>query len=326
MYCEEVQVSCSICASSSADSYGMRYDDRYGYAGLFDLMKCKGCGHIFLKQDFTPEQLTDLYSNYYPRSQFNIESYQAHQEKEGFVAWLDGLKSSAFRWVPKNIRVLDIGCGFGESLGFHAGRGCDVYGVEADENIRRVAEKFGYNVHVGLFDSDIYDLDFFDCVTMDQVMEHVTDPVDTLQGIARVLKPGGQVILTFPNAGGWGAKVFGRKWINWHTPYHLQFYSKTSMQKLAKLAGLEIVSVKTITASAWLYFQWLHLLTYPKINQPSDFWAISACGKKTNFGFGLKLIMRFLSLMHRAKMNHLITRFFDVIGVGDSYVVVMTKR
>jgi len=318
-------MKCLICKSGTLGVSCSLFDDRYGYPGKFALMRCRECGHAFLLHEFTPEQLTDLYSNYYPRSGFDLESYQPHQEEAGFFAWLDGKRSSAFRWVPKNVRVLDVGCGFGESLGYHAARGCDVYGVEADENIRRVADKFGYRVHVGLFDPDLYEPDFFDCVTMDQVMEHVTDPVETLQGVSRILKPGGKAILTTPNANGWGARLFGRKWINWHTPYHLQFYSKQSMRRLAEKAGLEIESVRTITASAWLHFQWLHLLTYPKPDQPSDFWAGSACGKHPDFGLAVKIIMRFLGLMNRAKANHLITRLFDALGMGDSYVFVLSK-
>jgi len=197
--------------------------------------------------------------------------------------------------------------------------------VEADENIRRVAEKHGFNVHVGLFDPDIYDPDFFDYVTMDQVMEHVIDPDRTLQGIARILKSGGKVILTTPNANGWGARVFGRKWINWHAPYHLQFYSKKSMRMLAEKAGLKIERAQTITPSAWLYFQWLHLLTYPKPGQPSDFWAGTACGKQVDFSAAQKVTMRLLGLMNRARVNHLITRLFDGLGLGDSYVFVLGK-
>ncbi len=38
--------------------------------------------------------------------------------------------------MPRNVRVLDIGCGFGESLGYYEARGCEAYGVEADENTR----------------------------------------------------------------------------------------------------------------------------------------------------------------------------------------------
>jgi len=171
------------------------------------------------------------------------------------------------------VRVLDLGCGFGESLGYHAARGCDVYGVEADENIRRVVEKFGYKVHVGLFDDRVYEPEFFDYVTMDQVIEHVTDPLLTLRGVARILKSGGKAILSTPNANGWGAKIFGRRWINWHAPYHLQFFSRDSMRIAAEQAGFEVTQVKTITNSEWLFYQWIHLVTYPKLGEPSWFWS-----------------------------------------------------
>ncbi len=319
-----LSMKCLICKSNTLQAH-MLFDDRYGYPGKFALVRCGECGHVFLNQEFTPGQLTDLYSNYYPRSNFDLDAYQPYQEENGFWAWLDGSKSSAFRWVPESVRVLDVGCGFGESLGYHADRGCDVYGVEADKNIRRVADKFGYHVHVGLFDPDIYEPEFFDYVTMDQVMEHVADPIETLQGVARILKPGGKVILTTPNANGWGARVFGRKWINWHTPYHLQFYSEKSMQILVDKSDLEIVDSRTITPSAWLHFQWLHLLTYPGQGEPSKFWAGSACGKRVNFTITQKVMMRLLGLLHRVKINHLITRVFDSIGLGDNRLVFLRK-
>jgi len=316
---------CFICRTGDFVEYRKLFDAYYGYLGEYKLLRCLECGHIFLQQDFSPEQLTDLYSNYYPRSQFNIESYKPHHERQGFVAWLDGLKSSAFRWVPANVRVLDIGCGFGESLGYHAARGCDVYGVEADENIRRVADKFGFNVRVGLFDASNYESEFFDYITMDQVLEHVTDPREVMQGVSGILKPKGKVVITLPNAQGWGTKVFGKKWINWHAPYHLQFFSKQSMQKLAQDSGLELVSVQTITSSAWLHYQWLHLLTYPQKEQPSGFWAGTACGKKVDLSLRTRIIMRLLMYMHKLKVNHIITRLLDAIGWGDSYVFMLRK-
>lgn len=316
---------CPVCTSERIASNDALFDDRYGYPGTFTLMRCRECGHMFLQHDFTPEQLTSLYSNYYPRSELDLDTFQPYEETSGFSAWLDGSKSSAFRWVPKNIRVLDVGCGFGESLGYHAARGCDVYGVEADENIRRVADKFGYKVHVGLFDPGIYEEDFFDYVTMDQVLEHVTDPAETLQGVARILKSGGTAVISFPNAHGWGAKVFGRRWINWHAPYHLQFYSKKSLDLLAEEAGLEIVSDQTITPSAWLHFQWIHLLTCPGEGEPSQFWAGLACGKDVEFTTAQKLGMRLFGLLHRARVNHLVTRMFDSIGLGDNRMVFLRK-
>ena len=312
------------CSGDPAYRYQL-FDDRYGYPGCFELMHCGACGHQFVRQDFSPNQLIDLYSNYYPRTQFDLAQYHPYREERGFFAWLDGSMSSAFRWVPARVRVLDIGCGFGESLGYHAARGCQVYGVEADHNISRVADKFGYRVHVGLFDPKWYEPNFFDYVTLDQVMEHVINPVEMLHDVVRVLKPGGKVVLTTPNANGWGAKVFGRKWINWHVPYHLQFFSKTSMQKLAEGAGLKVECARTVTASAWLYFQWLHLLTYPVPCEPSVFWTGLACGKQTELALGKKIFVRLLDFMRRVKVNHLLTRLFDIIGNGDSFVFVLSK-
>jgi SAM-dependent methyltransferase len=223
--------------------------------------------------------------------------------------------------VPKNVRVLDIGSGFGESLGYHKARGCDVYGVEADENLRRVADKFGYKVHIGLFDPNKYDTDFFDYVTMDQVIEHVSNPVKILRGIQKVMKPGGVLILGTPNSDSWGAKLLGRRWISWHTPYHLQLFSKQSMKLAAEEAGLIMDGVKTITDSEWLRLQWIHLFTRPNIGEPSVFWASDI---KQNLY--QKSLIAILTGIHLTKVNHVITRFFDALGIGDNYIFFLRKK
>ncbi len=311
---------CSICNSTSLVSLGDRYDDRYGYPGRFPLLRCADCGHAFLQATFSPEALRDLYSNYYPRSTFDLSQHKLCKENGGFTAWLDGDRSSPFRWVPRDVCILDIGCGFGESLGYHQSRGCDVYGVEADENIRRVADKFGYKVHVGLFDPDVYEAEFFDYVTMSQVIEHVTDPLQTLRGIARILKPGGVAILSTPNANGWGAKVFGRHWINWHAPYHLQFFSVRSMRLAAEQAGLVLERSVTITPSAWLHFQWVHLFSCPPEGMPSVFWSPGG-----RWSFMQKVMLKVFGIVYRSKLNHLVTRLLDAVGIGDNRLFFLRK-
>ena len=298
------------------------YDDRYAYKGLFPLMKCTSCGHQFLDCNLTSGELTDLYTNYYPRKSLDISTYRPYEEESGFHAWLGGLGSSAFRWVPRGVRVLDVGCGFGQSLGYHAARGCDVYGVEADENIRRVIEKFGFKVHVGLFDDKQYSCNFFDYITLDQVIEHVTDPVTTLCGAARILKPGGIVILSTPNAQGLCARLFGKRWINWHTPYHLQFFTRQSMQQAAEQAGLVVSDVKMVTSSEWLLYQWIHLLTYPRQGNPSWFWSPNKSGARVY----QKVFVKLLSILHRTKINHLLTRILDGLGFGDNFIFILKKQ
>jgi len=314
-------MSCPICGQQIFCALLQLYDDRYGYPGEFALKQCQHCGHAFLGCDLSSSQLTELYTNYYPRKSFDIANFKPHAELNGFFAWFNGLRCSAFRWVPKNVRVLDVGCGFGESLGYHSARGCEVYGVEADENIRRVVEKYGYKVHVGLFDDKMYEQEHFDYVTMDQVIEHVADPASTLRGVARILKSGGTAILSTPNAQGWGARLFGKRWINWHSPYHMQFFTRQSMQLAAQQAGLELTEVKTVTNSEWLLYQWIHLVTYPAPGEPSWFWSPDKSGKV----FHQNVLVKILTLLHRTKINHWATRFFDGLGIGDNFVFVLKK-
>lgn len=311
--------TCKVC-SSTVQEYLSVFDDRYGYPGQFKIVECSRCSHKFLLGDFAPELLTTLYTDFYPRSTLSLDQYRPAKEITGCKSWLNGESSSTYCWVPKNVRILDIGCGFGESLGYHTTRGCDVYGVEADENIRRVADKFGFKVHVGLFDPNLYDANFFDYVTMNQVIEHVADPLLTMRGIEKVLKRGGVAVLSTPNANGWGVKVFGRRWINWHAPYHQQFFTVESIKRSAEQAGLVLDKVKTITSSEWLFYQWLHLATYPRIGQPSAFW--SPRGYR---GFKVKLFFAVLLMIHYTKINHVITRVFDTLGIGDNYLLVLRK-
>lgn len=297
------------------------YDDRYGYPGNFPLRKCNFCGHGYLANaKFTDEQIEELYSRYYPRRAMSVNDYRPHRELRGFSAWLDGARASAFRWVPRDVRVLDIGCGFGQALGYHVSRGCEAWGVESDENVLRVAQRFGFKVTIGVFDPANFPENYFDVVTLDQVIEHMRDPVHTMVGIRKVLKPEGVVIVSTPNVSGWGARVFGRHWINWHVPYHLNFFSMRSMQIAAERAGLSSLPLGTITHSEWLTYQWIHIATRRASGIASPFWS----GTRT-YNQVERLILKVASTLQRVRINHLITRVFDSIGKGDSQLFELRK-
>lgn len=313
---------CPICESNNNQKFYQLYDDRYGYPDTFSLFLCPFCKHKYLEHDFSSNDLGNLYTNYYPRSVFSIDNYKPLTYKNNFTSWFNGEKRAAYTYVPKGVKILDIGCGFGQSLGYHKERGCNVYGVEADANILKVIEKYEFNVKVGLFDASDYEDNFFDYVTMDQVLEHTRNPIETMQGISKILKENGKVVISLPNSNGWGAKVFGKRWINWHTPYHLQHFSEKSIEIIAKKANFDVVSFKTITSSEWLYYQWLSLVSFPKLGEKSSFWSVS----KPKKSFGIKMIYNLLSIIHRMKINHVITRFFDALGYGDNYIIILKRK
>jgi 2-polyprenyl-3-methyl-5-hydroxy-6-metoxy-1,4-benzoquinol methylase len=313
-------LSCPVCGNHT-DAQRTLFDDRYGYAGSFELRHCQRCFHRHLRAPMTPSQIEDLYTRYYPRAQFDVDSWSPPREESSFRTWWHGLRASAFRWVPRGVRVLDIGCGFGESLGYHRMRGCEAHGVEADRNILRVAERHGLNVKVGLFDAAQYEPASFDVVTLDQVIEHVSAPAEVFAGVHRVLKPGGILVVSTPNADGWGARMFGRRWIHWHAPYHLQFFSRASMARCAGDAGFTLQHRATVTNSAWLDFQWGHLVSYPRDGEPSTYWGMSS-----RRGTGQRIALKLLRIVDRLGINVLATRLMDGLGWGDNVVYVLRKH
>lgn len=315
-------MACPVCNNPINKIKFSVFDDRYGYPGRFQLYHCRACRHYFLEHSFTTGDLTELYTTYYPRSEISVDQYAPHRETRGFGVWIKGSRSSAFRWVPQNVRVLDIGCGFGQSLGYHQARGCEAHGVETDRNALRIAEAHGLNIRIGAFSASDYPEAYFDYVTMDQVVEHLIDPVTVLKGIYRILKPGGTLVLSTPNAGGWGARVFRRRWINWHAPYHLHYFTSRSLKAAVHAAGFDVTQSRTITSSSWLDYQWHHLLFYPsRPGTTSWFWKPKRLLNRVEHWSA-----RGISCLHRFYVNHLITRMADAAGIGDNLLLLAQKR
>jgi len=326
---------CHICRSEKVFTKYQLFDDRYGYDGDFTLVGCKTCSHLWLNCRFTPEQLSNIYSTYYPYNPpkaiepGTMEGEKLRKERrittDPFHGWLYGIKSSASRWVPKNVRLLDIGCGIGGTFKYHIERGCDVYGIEANENIRSIIEKSGYKIHVGVFEPDLYEPEYFDYVTMDQVLEHMIDPLLTIQGIFQILKPRGKLVLTTPNAKGWGAMIFRQRWIHWHAPYHLHFFSRQSLEYLANQAGFEIMQRHIVTHSSWLNMQWMHMVKHSRKGIPSVFWGkhLPRAGKMPE---DTGLVASTIVFFDEWRINDLITRFFDWLQMGDNQVYILEKK
>jgi SAM-dependent methyltransferase len=275
---------------------------------------------LHIPTHFQPDDLGRLYTDYYPRGNFDVESFQAYPETKGFAAWLNGDMSSAFRHVPHNVKVLDIGCGIGGTLAYHKARGCEAVGMEADQNVQAIARRHGLDIRQGIFDGSQFESAYFDYVTLDQVAEHVVDPHALMRGVARVLKPGGTVVITTPNAKGLGARIFGRKWLNWHVPYHIQFYSRRSLALVARSAGLKLESVRTTTASEWQYYQWVHVMQFPERGKRSAFWSAGSVEPRRHARWDM-----FIDTARKYRMHRWISRILDFVGLGDNCVFILRK-
>jgi SAM-dependent methyltransferase len=77
----------------------------------------------------------------------------------------------------------------------------------------------------------------FDAVTLNQVIEHVHDPVSLIRECLRILKPGGKLVLATPNIESFGHQIFGRNWSHLDSPRHLMLFSMKTLRECAVRAG-----------------------------------------------------------------------------------------
>lgn len=145
-----------------------------------------------------------------------------------------------FRWLPKpetGQRLLDVGCGNGGFLMKARDAGWKVVGVDPDVSAVEVAQGQGLDVRMGFVEMLNDEVEYFDVVTLSQVIEHVHEPRDLLAAVHGVLKPGGILYLDTPNIQSLGAKLFGANWRGIESPRHLVLFSVSGLQSILESCG-----------------------------------------------------------------------------------------
>lgn len=128
--------------------------------------------------------------------------YQREQYAKGGigVAYWDYRDRSAFRYV-RGETILDIGCGEGITLEklMRAFPEKQIIGIDAEPENIEICRQRGLPIVPG----NIYHFPFtdasVDCVLFLDVIEHLSEPKKALAEIKRILRPGGRLIIIFPN-------------------------------------------------------------------------------------------------------------------------------
>jgi methionine biosynthesis protein MetW len=109
--------------------------------------------------------------------------------------------------VPPGSRVLDVGCGHGELIGFLAqAKGADARGIELSQAGVNACVARGLPVVQGDADTDLCDYPSrsFDIVILSQTIQATRRPRDVLNELLRI---GRNVIVSFPNFGFWRVRA-----------------------------------------------------------------------------------------------------------------------
>ena len=146
-------------------------------------------------------------------------------------------------------RLLDVGCAAGEFAAQAIAQGWRVDGVEREPALAEAARARGVSVHVGDFDTGSlpWETATFDAAVAGEVIEHLVDTDHLLAEMARLVRPGGVLIVTTPNLASLENRVrllFGRypMWMDHRVEGagHLRYYTPRILKAHLQTHGFRV--------------------------------------------------------------------------------------
>jgi len=229
---------CCVCGAAEHRTVAYGRDWQYRTVDRsFSWATCLHCGHFYVTEIPQKAEVGRLY----PVSLKNYEDFDRNPGVAFRVkAYLDG---RSFRRISKHLppgsSLLDVGCASGmflDAVRAYCPNFTRLEGVEISPEAGRVAERKGYHVHKGLIE-DVESGATYDAIVLQQVIEHVFDPVETLAKLWRMLKPGGLLMMETPSLDCLDRALFRGYWEGYHIPRHFNIWTEQGMGSLLAKAG-----------------------------------------------------------------------------------------
>ena len=100
----------------------------------------------------------------------------------------------------------------------------------------------GINFYKGELDALPLEAESFDLVIIWHALEHVENPLATLNVAARLLRSSGRLVIGVPNFSSWQAQLFGPRWFHLDVPRHLYHFTPQTLERGISQAGLRLDS------------------------------------------------------------------------------------
>ena len=317
---------CPVCGEHDASVWREAFDDRYGHPDLFKIVRCQDCSHLMTVPMPSEDDLADLYGTFYPRKNITTNQIITQADKAGLAfskirRWWMGEDNHGQYYSSPGEKMLDVGCGSGLSLLEARKLGVDAWGIEADPNVKKFADELGLRIHQGSLHDNPFQEIIFDLIVLNQVIEHIPGPERAMKIIQSRLSKNGRVILVFPNVNSLWCKISGKRWINWHIPYHLHHFNKMTFSQMVERCGYKIIRTRTITPNIWTIMQIRASKQSIQRGQPNPIWKVNvtdgSSSPKTSHRNFIKQIFLSSVLVAIAIVN----RIVDSFGFGDSLMV-----
>jgi 2-polyprenyl-3-methyl-5-hydroxy-6-metoxy-1,4-benzoquinol methylase len=236
-------VSCKLCGADNTKLLFTANQRDWGIGEFFNVVRCNKCKLVYINPRPSKEEL----SKYYPEQYYAFEDEEPGAYVRRKKAGEDILRFVRYPTQPKTggLRILDVGSGKGLFLSVMKELGFESFGVELSPMAVHFSSKnYGVNVFHGELEQANFSDEYFDLVTMWQVLEHLLNPFRSLQEIFRILKKNGLLIIAVPNFSSFQAQIFQDKWYPLDVPRHLYQFEPGTLKKMLSIAGFKMIKIE----------------------------------------------------------------------------------
>lgn len=237
---------CLICGSLSVSLWAIAEDIEYATtADQFSYYHCAHCGVLSI-HPVPLDRLSQIYPPHYysyaqqPRSVVNWvhDWMKAQLDRRFFTKFLKAINETA-------IKVLDVGGGSGETLDLirtiQPAQITLTQIVDISPVAQRRAEGKGHKYFCGRIE-EFKTEERFHFALLLNLIEHVEHPLKVLASLAKIMAPGGILLLRTPNFDSLDARLFRHKsWAGYHCPRHWVLFTQTSLTKLVSQTPFRII-------------------------------------------------------------------------------------
>lgn len=228
-------MSCPVCGGAAAA--WLRKDG-------VEIRRCAACGLGFWRPDAS-FQPASIYDGAYFEGGNLGPGYDDYRALEVALRRNFARRIAALGPPAPGGRLLDLGAAYGFAVDEARRAGWRASGLEVSaQAARQAASLVGGVVVRGDAGGTPFASACFDAITLWDVLEHLPEPHAVMAEIARLLAPGGRVVLTTGDVGSFAARVSGARWHLLTLPEHLYFYSRESLRRLLTAHGLHVVSMR----------------------------------------------------------------------------------
>ncbi len=265
------KIKCPICGFDDAEFYATKK----GY----NFCRSKNCGLIFIWP--IPKDINIYNADYFYGATNGYGYTDYDKDKAPMLKTFGKYLEIIGKYSKKRGHLLDIGTATGYFLKIANDRGWQCFGVEISDYAAKKAREKDLNVLTGTLENAYLPKNYFDAITMWDILEHLNNPQRNIEILSGLLKSDGVLAINTPDSSSFWARLLGKKWHLILPPEHIFLFSRKSLKILLEKNGFEILKLEKIGKSFTLsyifntLYKWQGIALWNKLADlfKGDFWS-----------------------------------------------------